>query len=56
MRYFEYIIPCGIRDKQVTSCKRNWHKPMQEVKDKVKKYFAEVFKCEMFDYKKEEQL
>lgn len=24
LRYFEYIIPCGIKDKQVTSLKENW--------------------------------
>jgi lipoyl(octanoyl) transferase len=23
MRYFEYIIPCGIKDKQVTSLKES---------------------------------
>jgi len=46
LSYFEYIIPCGIRDKQVTSLKRELEKeiPMDEVKNKIKKYFLEVFK------------
>lgn len=24
LNYFNYIIPCGIQNKQVTSCKMNW--------------------------------
>lgn len=47
LRYFEYIIPCGIRDKQVTSLEQELgHKiPMEEVKGKVKDYFEEVFQA-----------
>jgi len=47
LSYFEYIIPCGIKDKQVTSLKRELEKeiPMNDVKNKIKKYFLEVFKC-----------
>ncbi|MFC0344311.1 lipoyl(octanoyl) transferase LipB [Epilithonimonas hispanica] len=49
MRYFEYIIPCGITDKQVTSLKRELEKEvdMEEVKVKIKKHFADVFGCEL---------
>lgn len=49
MRYFEYIIPCGITDKQVTSLKRELEREvdMEEVKDKIKKHFADVFGCEL---------
>ncbi len=49
MRYFEYIIPCGITDKQVTSMKRELEREvdMEEVKDKIKKHFAAVFGCEL---------
>ena len=45
LSYFNYIIPCGIVNKQVTSlekelgCKLDF----QEVKEKVKKNFAIVF-------------
>lgn len=48
MKYFEHIIPCGIKDKQVTSLERELGKKldMEEVKSQVKQYFAEVFKCE----------
>ena len=43
--YFKYIIPCGIRQKGVTSLQAELgHSiPMQEVKEKVRKHFATVF-------------
>ena len=49
MRYFDYIIPCGITDKQVTSMKRELETEVdfEEVKDKIKKHFQEVFDCEL---------
>lgn len=49
MRYFEYIIPCGIKDKQVTSLKRELEREVdvEEVKQKIKKHFIEVFQCEL---------
>lgn len=49
MKYFEYIIPCGIKDKQVTSLKRELEKEiaLEEVKEKIKKHFQEVFQCEL---------
>ena len=49
MRYFDYIIPCGISDKQVTSMKRELEKEVdyEEVKQKIKKHFADVFECEL---------
>ncbi len=48
LRYFEYIIPCGIKDKAVTSLKRELEKEFSEievteVKEKIKKHFSEVF-------------
>ena len=50
LRYFEYIIPCGIKDKAVTSLKRELEKDFSkeevaEVKAKIKKYFCEVFEA-----------
>ena len=49
MKYFEYIIPCGITDKQVTSLKRELEKEvdMEEVKTKIKKHFTDIFGCEL---------
>lgn len=49
MRYFDYIIPCGISDKQVTSMKRELEREVDyaEVKEKIKKHFANVFGCEI---------
>ena len=48
LRYFEYIIPCGIKDKQVTSLKRELEREVdiEEVKLKIKKHFQEVFQAE----------
>ncbi len=51
MRYFEYIIPCGIKDKSVTSLKRELEREfseteVQEVKEKIKKHFLDVFGAE----------
>ena len=49
MRYFDYIIPCGISDKQVTSMKRELECEIdyEEVKQKIKKHFVDVFGCEL---------
>lgn len=51
LRYFEYIIPCGIKDKAVTSLKRELEREFtqeetEEVKLKIKKHFADVFGAE----------
>ena len=48
LRYFEYIIPCGIKDKAVTSLKRELEKEfsaaeVEEVKSKIKRHFSDVF-------------
>ncbi len=47
LRYFEYIIPCGITDKQVTSMQRELGEEvsMPEVKSKVLGYFEEIFEA-----------
>ena len=51
LRYFEYIIPCGIRDKSVTSLARELERKFTdeevgEVKEKITKHFSEVFGAE----------
>ncbi|PIE50872.1 MAG: lipoyl(octanoyl) transferase [Flavobacteriales bacterium] len=51
MRYFDYIIPCGIKDKSVTSLKNELEKTFSdeeiaEVKNKIKKHFCDVFGAE----------
>ena len=47
MQYFEHIIPCGIKGKQVTSLERELEQKLniEEVKNKIKRHFSEVFKC-----------
>lgn len=49
LKYFEYIIPCGIKDKAVTSLERELDKmiPMEDVKAKVIASFEEVFEIEV---------
>jgi len=56
LKYFEYIIPCGIKDKAVTSLERELNRqlPMEEVKDLVKNAFAEVFEAEFVPYQEPE--
>jgi lipoyl(octanoyl) transferase len=45
LQYFDYIIPCGIRNKQVTSLQKElgYTLNMEEVKAKVKANFERVF-------------
>ena len=50
LRYFEYIIPCGIRDKSVTSLQSELERKfseaeMEELKAKIKKHFLAVFEA-----------
>lgn len=54
LRYFEYIIPCGIKDKAVTSLQRELERKFSEqevaeVKNKIRKHFAEVFSAEFIE-------
>lgn len=45
LKYFDYIVPCGISDKGVTSLSRELGRTVdeQEVKNLIKKNFEEVF-------------
>lgn len=52
MKYFDYIIPCGIRDKAVTSLQQELEREIpnsevEQIKQKVKEYFLEVFQAEL---------
>lgn len=49
LNYFNYIIPCGISDKQVTSIEKEVGQKISlaEVKEKVRKHFEEVFEAEL---------
>ena len=45
LTYFDHIVPCGINDKGVTSLKKELGREvnMDEVRQKLRYYFAEVF-------------
>jgi len=47
--YFNFIIPCGIQDKQVTSLQKELGRPVdfEEAKEKVKQNFEKVFNAEL---------
>jgi lipoyl(octanoyl) transferase len=47
LSYFGNIIPCGIVDKAVTSMDKELGRRVEEkeVKEKLKKHFAELFEC-----------
>lgn len=50
LQYFEGIVPCGIKNKQVTSLSRELghHVDLAEVKNGLKNHFEEVFEAELF--------
>lgn len=51
LAYFGNIIPCGIQDKAVTSMEKELgHKvDMNEVKQKIKHYFSDLFDAQILD-------
>ena len=55
LRYFDYIIPCGITDKTVTSMEKELrHKvDMHEIKALLKQEFAAVFETEIVSFEEQ---
>ncbi len=51
LHYFDYIVPCGITDKSVTSIQKELGHPVdeQEVKDFLKHEFGIVFNAEIIN-------
>lgn len=47
--YFNNIVPCGITDKQVTSLEKELNQKIDvnEVKEKLKKHFVQLFEAEL---------
>ena len=50
LHYFDGIVPCGIKNKLVTSLAASLGRKMDlgEVKEKLKTHFEEVFDAELF--------
>ena len=55
LSYFDYIVPCGIQDKGVTSLQKELGRkvPMEEIKDLAKKYFSELFDAQLVSPEKQ---
>lgn len=51
LKYFDYIVPCGISDKQVTSMQKELHRVVDEedVKRRLQYHFAEVFESALIN-------
>jgi lipoyl(octanoyl) transferase len=49
LSFFDHIIPCGIQHKKVTSLELEYGQKIQvdEVKEKVRRYFEEVFAADL---------
>lgn len=49
LSYFDFIVPCGIENKQVTSLQKELGREVafEEVKEKVKRNFEKVFECRL---------
>ncbi|MEO1256138.1 MAG: lipoyl(octanoyl) transferase, partial [Bacteroidota bacterium] len=47
--YFNYIVPCGIEDKAVTSLQKELDREvdMKEVEEKLKKHLATIFEMDL---------
>jgi len=54
LRYFEWIVPCGLRDKGVTSLAKLLGRAveMEEVAVRVMEHFGEVFGVEVVESQK----
>ncbi len=49
LSHFEFIVPCGIQGKSVTSLQKELGTKLnyEEVKEKIKKHFEIIFNCEL---------
>ncbi len=49
LSYFDFIIPCGIQNKKVTSMEKELGEKisLDEVKKKIMKHFEAIFNCEL---------
>ncbi|MDF9801014.1 lipoyl(octanoyl) transferase [Catalinimonas alkaloidigena] len=49
LQYFEYIVPCGIKDKAVTSLEKELggRQNIREVEEKLKQHLSDLFEMEL---------
>jgi len=55
LQFFDYIVPCGISDKAVTSLHKELGRniPLEEVQEKILKHFTHIFEAELLITKKQ---
>lgn len=55
LSFFNYIVPCGLTGKQVTSLEKELGTkiPVTDVKQKLKKHFAQLFHAQLVNKKEE---
>src|SRR5690625_5803438 len=55
LKYFDYIVACGIKDKNktVTSLEKEWGKKpdLQDIKNRIFHHFIELFQIESYEKK-----
>lgn len=51
LEYFNYIVPCGIQDKAVTSLEKELGRTLEieEVEEKLKKHLADIFEMDLLE-------
>lgn len=51
LEYFNYIVPCGIQDKAVTSLEKELGRALEieEVEEKLKKHLADIFEMDLLE-------
>ncbi len=51
LKYFEYIVPCGIKNKKVTSLEKElgYKVDTEEVKKLIKSFFSDIFNSEWME-------
>lgn len=57
LKYFDYIVPCGIKDKGVTSLEQEVGEvDMEEVKTKVLKHLSAIYELDVFSFDVQNQI
>lgn len=55
LSFFDFIIPCGLHDKKVSSLKQELGRAVdkEEVKSKIAKHFSQIFQAELISFQRD---